>query len=117
MDITRTIKDGYQCAAAAVADGWLGAALVIPDIDEGFVDTFDAYGIAKLKQGKTLEDWSAAFQALRRRVVAFRSETDDAVVLSEPDRVGGLAVCGAPVSGRQNGMQATPVQCKGEFAQ
>ena len=95
MRTIETIKDGYTCSAAALADGWLACVLVLENVDEHFIERPEG-GPPALRAGKTEGDWMAAVAGLKREVVAVRCRAGAVQTqpLSQADRIAGTAAAG-----------------------
>ncbi len=95
MQHLHTVAGGYSCAAAATGGGWLGAALVIPDIDDQHLEELNRH-VFRLRSGESIESWREALVGMPRRLVLVDAR-DGAVEVSEPaeaERIDGPAVAG-----------------------
>ena len=74
-----TADGGHECDLATTPGGWVLGVVTVADVDSGFVRNMDQdteweHAKALLYPGKTYEEWSKAFMALRPRLELLESD-------------------------------------------
>jgi len=97
MDTVRVIKDGYECDAGVVPEGWFAAVSVMHDFDSEYLAHFGRDAVA-FKEGRAERDWSEAFASAPRRLilVSQMQGCDHEQTLTEAERIGGFAAVSGP---------------------
>ena len=95
MEQVHTIRDGFDCAAAALPDGWFAAVKLMPDADETYLEELSRYEVT-FREGRSEEEWREAFVSAPRTLALARMAsgriTQD--IIAEADRIEPPAVCG-----------------------
>ncbi len=100
MQDVLVIPDAHSCDAAPARDGWIAAALAMPDVDEQHLTKLARHAFEP-RPHSGYRRWRDAMIGLPRRVVLVdaRSGSAEPVILDEAERIDGPVVAGgdAPV--------------------
>ncbi len=82
MKVISTINNAVQCSAAAVGESWQAAAVVYPDVDSEFFETFIRLDF-NFKPGKDVTGWNEAQRSAEAEVVVLNPGSQAETIAKE----------------------------------